>query len=62
MAFSSNPRMRTKRACVKMAEPSDNSEASNLEKWFVGNQESMEEFHREYSRKAIITPKFIRML
>jgi len=28
----------------------------------VGNRESIQEFHREYSRKVIITPKFIRML
>jgi len=28
----------------------------------VGNHESIQEFHGEYSRKAIITPKFLTML
>ena len=45
-----------------MAEPSDTNEAGYLERWFAGNQESMEEYPREHSRKAIIAPKFIRML
>jgi len=47
---------------VKNAKPSDASEIGYLEKWFVGKHKSMEEYHREYSRKAIITPKFLRML
>jgi len=62
VASSSTPRKRTKRACVKNAEPSDTNETGYLERWFVGNHESMEEYHKEYSRKAIIAPKFLRML
>ena len=33
-----------------------------LEWWFARNYESMEEYHKEYSRKAIIAPKVLRML
>jgi len=61
MASSSNLKKRTKRAYVKNVEPIDNSEAWYLEKWFSENQESIDEYYREYSRKAIISPKFIRM-
>jgi len=45
-----------------MTEPSETNEAGYLERWFASNQENMEECHREYSRKAIIAPKFIKML
>jgi len=62
MASTSTPRKRNKRACVKNVDPSDTSETGYLEKWFVGNHESMEEYHKKYRRKAIIASKFLRML
>jgi len=62
MASSSTPRKCTKRACAKNEKPSDTNETGYLERWFTGNHESMEEYHKEYSKKAIITPKFLRML
>jgi len=62
MASSSTPRNRNKRAFVKNVEPSENTETDYLERWFVGNHESMQEFHRDYIRKTIIAPKFLRML
>jgi len=62
MASSSTPKEWTKRACVKNVEPSHAGEIDYLERWFVSNYESMQEFHRDYSRKVIIAPKFLRML
>jgi len=62
MASSSTPKKRTKRAYVKNVEPPDTSETDYLERWFMGNYESMQEFHIDYSRKAIIAPKFLRIL
>jgi len=59
MASSFTPKKRTKRACVKNVESSNTSEIDYLERWFTGNCESMQEFHKDYSRKA---PKFLRML
>jgi len=47
---------------VKNAEPADIIDTDYLDSWFVGNRENIQEFHREYSRKVIIAPKFIRML
>jgi len=61
MASSSNPKKRTKRAVVKRAEQIDNSETGYLERWLSWNQESIEDYYREFSRKEIIRPKFIRM-
>jgi len=47
---------------VKNVESSNTSETYYLERWFIGNRESMQEFHKNYSRKVIIAPKFLRML
>jgi len=42
MASSSNPRKRTKRAMVKHAgSDDDTNETDYLDRWFVGNQESI---------------------
>jgi len=62
MASSSTPKKRTKRACVKNAEPSEFNKTDYLECWFAGNYESMEEYHRDFSRKVIIAPKVLKML
>ena len=42
---------------MKNAESSNTSETYYLERWFIGNRDSMQEFHKNYSRKAIIAPK-----
>jgi len=47
MTSSSTPKKLTKRACVKNVEPSEITETNYLERWFVGNHESMQEFHRD---------------
>jgi len=62
MASSSTPKKRTKRACVKNAEPSEFNETGYLEHWFARNYESMEEYHKSFSRKVIISPKVLKML
>jgi len=62
MASSSTPKKRTKRACVKNVGPSEFNETGYLERWFAGNYESMEEYHREFIRKVIIAPKVLKML
>jgi len=61
MASSSNPKRQTKRALIKRPESVDNNESNYLERWFLGNQESIEEYYQEYSRKIIISLKFLRM-
>jgi len=61
MASSSNPKKRTNKVVVKRVETVDNNEFGYLERWFSRNQESIEGYYREFSRKAIISPKFIRM-
>jgi len=61
-ASSSNPRKRTKRAMVKHAESdSDKNEPDYLDRWFIGNQESIEEYYKLYNRKIIITPKVLSL-
>jgi len=62
MASSFTPKKRTKRACVKNVESYITIKTDYLERWFVGNCESKQEFPKDYSRKAIITPNFLRML
>jgi len=64
MASSSAPRKRTKKALIKNAKPANSdvdNEAGFLVRWFNGNKESMEEYHKEYNRKAFMNPKFLRM-
>jgi len=40
---------------------SDNNELNYLDRWFVGNQESIEEYYKLYSRKIITTPKVLSL-
>jgi len=64
MALSSAPRKRTKKALMKNVEPAnsdDDNEAGFLVHWFNGNKESIEEYHKEYNKKAFVNPKFLRM-
>jgi len=62
MASSSNPRKRTKRAMVKhVGSDSDNNEPDYLNRCFVGNQESIEEYYKLYSKKIIITLKVLSL-
>jgi len=61
MASCSNPRKRTKKAFIKRASSEDNNETDYLERWFVGNQESIDDYNQRYSRKAIISRKFLSM-
>jgi len=46
---------------VKKADQVDKIETCYLERWFSRNQESIEDYYHEVSKKAIISPKFIRM-
>jgi len=62
MASPSNPRKRTKRAMVKHSRSdSDNNEPDYLDRWFVGNQESIVEYYKMYIRKIIVTPKVLSL-
>jgi len=64
MASSSASRKRTKKIVLKQVEQHDsdvNDEAGFLARWFDGNMESINEYHREFSRKAFVNPKFLRM-
>jgi len=40
---------------------SDNNEPDYLDRWFVGNQESIEEYYKLYNRKVIITLKVLSL-
>jgi len=40
---------------------SDNNEIDYLDRWLVGNQESIEEYYKLYSRKIIVTPKLLSL-
>jgi len=62
MASSSTPKKHKKRACVKNFEPLESNETDYLERWFMGNHESIQGLRRDYSNKAIIAPMFLRML
>jgi len=61
MASSSNPRKRTKRVIVKHAGSDDNNESDYLDCWFIGNQESIEDYSKLYSRKITITLKVLSL-
>jgi len=61
MTSSSNPRKRSKRAIVKHADSDDNNESDYLDRWFIENQENIEEYYKLYSRKIIITPKVLSL-
>jgi len=62
MASSSTQKKRTKRACVKNAEPSEFNETGYLECWFAGNYESRGEYDKSFNRKVIVAPKVLKML
>jgi len=55
MASSSNPRKRTKLAIVKNVGSDEPNESDYLERWFCGNQESINDYYKLYSRKIIIS-------
>ena len=64
MASSSASRKRTKKAVVKQVEQhefDDNNESGFLVRWFDGNMESINEYHRDFTRKALVNPIFLRM-
>jgi len=62
MASPSNPQKRTKRVMVKhLGSDSDNNEHDYLDRWFVRNQKSIEEYYKLYSRKIIVTPKVLSL-
>lgn len=52
---------RSKRALIKRASLEENNEADYLERWFIGNQEIIDDYYRLYSRKVIISPKVLSM-
>jgi len=61
MASSSNPCKRSKRALSKQNSFEENNEIDYLERWFIGNQESIDDYYKLYSRKVIINPKVLSM-
>ena len=40
---------------------SDNNEPDYLDRWFVGNQKSIEEYYKLYNKKMIIAPKVLSL-
>jgi len=46
---------------VEQHDSDDNNESGFLARWFGGNMESINEYHREFSQKAFVNPKFLRM-
>jgi len=44
-----------------MLDQTDNNKPDYLDRWFVGNQESIEEYYKLYSRKIIVTPKVLSL-
>ena len=62
MASSSNPRKRVKSILMKRAgSDSDTNEPDHLDRWFIGNQESIADYYKMYSRKIIISPKVLSL-
>jgi len=61
MASLSNPKKRTKSVAIKNAGSDEPNESDYLERWFCGNQESIEEYYKLYSRKIIISPKMLSL-
>jgi len=61
LASSSNPRKRTKLAVVKSAGSDELKESDYLERWFCGNQESIDDYYKLYSTKIIISPKMLSL-
>jgi len=39
----------------------EHNNGGQLDRWFVGNHESIEEYYKLYSRKIIITPKVLTL-
>jgi len=46
---------------VEQHDSDDNNEFGFLTRWFGGNMESINEYHREFIQKAFVNPKFLRM-
>jgi len=46
---------------LNMLDQTDNNKPDYLDRWFVGNQESIEEYYKLYSRKIIVTPKVLSL-
>ena len=61
MASPSNPKKRTKLVVVKNAGSDEPNESDYLERWFCGNQESIDDYYKLYSRKIIISPKMLSL-
>jgi len=64
MASSSASRKRTKKVVAKPVEQhdsDDNNESGFLTRWFDGNMDNINEYHREFSQKKFVNPKFLRM-
>jgi len=61
MASSSNPRKRSKRALIKQVGSEENNETDYLERWFIGDQESIDDYYLLFSKKVIISPKVLSM-
>ena len=64
MVSSSASRKTTKKAIAKPVEQhdsDDNNESGFLTRWFGDNMESINEYHREFSHKTFVNPKFLRM-
>jgi len=61
MASPSNPKKRTKLVVVKNAGSDEPNESDYLERWFCGNQKSIDDYYKLYSRKIIISPKMLSL-
>jgi len=61
MASSSNPRKRTKLVVVKNVGSDEPNESDYLERCFCGDQESIDDYCKLYSRKIIISPKMLSL-
>jgi len=59
MASSSNPKKRMKSVAIKNAGSDEPNESDYLERWFCGNQESIAEYYKMYSKKIIVTLKVL---
>jgi len=46
---------------VEQHDSDDNNESGFLTRWFGGNMESINEYHRKFSQKTFVNPKFLRM-
>jgi len=61
MASSPNPRKKTKLVVVKNAGSHEPNESDYPERWFCGNQESIDDYYKLYRKKVIISPKMLSL-